>query len=88
MATEYELQKTLAPGLLAISRDGDRARLWSLRKLRKPARCAGCQTTMHNGRPAFGPVNQSSDYRYERLCEDCAHGRAVPPPATDRVSHG
>jgi hypothetical protein len=84
MATEYEKVKTFGPGLLVISRDGDRGRLWSLRKLRKPAKCSGCGTMMHTGRPAFGPVNQSSDYRYERLCEDCAHGRAVAPAPEHR----
>ena len=62
--------QVLAAGLVGLRYDGDVA-LWTIRVLRKDAKCARCGRVLRRGDRAFGPMGNKL-YRYARLCLSCA----------------
>lgn len=69
IGTKFADVQVLNEGLVAIKRNGERM-LWSARSLRKPGKCAACQSVLPTGTEAFGPIG-NPQYRYERLCRPC-----------------
>lgn len=66
---KFTIVKMVADGLVLIRTDGESARLWTRRKLRKESKCAATSSVLPKGSMAYGPIGNES-YRYCRLAAD------------------